>query len=54
MRVWQLGVLTILACSTSGLRAQDGDIEWLPNYREALQVAKATKKPLLVEFRCEA
>ncbi len=49
MKVWQLGVLTILACS-----AQDGDIEWLPNYREGLQVAKATKKPLLVEFRCEA
>jgi hypothetical protein len=54
MKVWQLGVLTVLACSLSGLRAQDGDIEWLPNYREALQVAKTTHKPLLVEFRCEA
>jgi hypothetical protein len=54
MRVWQFGVLAILACSASGLRAQDGDIEWLSNYREALQVAKTTRKPLLVEFRCEA
>jgi hypothetical protein len=54
MKVWQLGVLTVLACSLSGLRAQDGDVEWLPNYREALQVAKTTHKPLLVEFRCEA
>lgn len=54
MRVWQFGMLTILACSLSGLRAQDGDFEWLPNYREALQLAKTTQKPLLVEFRCEA
>lgn len=54
MKVWQFGVLTFLACSVSGLRAQNGDIEWLPNYREALQIARATHKPLLVEFRCEA
>jgi hypothetical protein len=52
MKVWQFGVLSVLACS--GLRAQDGDIAWLPNYREALQIAKSTRKPLLVEFRCEA
>lgn len=54
MKVWPSGVLTVLACSVSGLYAQDGDIEWLPNYREALQVAKAAHKPLFVEFRCEA
>jgi len=54
MKVWELGVLTVLACSQSGLNAQDGDIEWLPNYREAVQIAKTTHKPLLVEFRCEA
>ena len=53
MKVWQFGVLTVLAWSVSG-RAQDGDIEWLPRYREALQVARTTHKPLLVEFRCEA
>jgi hypothetical protein len=53
MKVWQLGVLTVLACSVSG-RAQDGDIEWLLSYREALRVAKTTHKPMLVEFRCEA
>jgi hypothetical protein len=54
MKAWQLGVLTVLAGSLAGLKAQDGDIEWLPNYREALQAAKATQRPLLVEFRCEA
>ena len=52
MKVWELGLL--LACSFSGLLAQDGDIEWLPSYREALRVARSTHKPLLVEFRCEA
>lgn len=54
MKVWQLGVLSVMACSLSGLHAQDGDIEWIPSYREALQVARTTHKPLLVEFRCEA
>ena len=54
MKVWQLGMLTVLACSLPGVHAQDGDIEWLPNYSEALQIARATHKPLFVEFRCEA
>ena len=54
MKVWELGVLAVLTFSSSGLSAQDGDIEWLPSYREALRVARSTHKPLLVEFRCEA
>jgi hypothetical protein len=54
MKACQLAALTVLACSVSGLRAQDGDVEWLPSYREALKIAKATHKPLFVEFRCEA
>jgi len=54
MKVWQLGAIAVFACSWSALRAQDGDIEWIPNYREALQIARTTHKPLLVEFRCEA
>ena len=46
-----LGVLAALAGSMSCM-AQD-DIKWL-GYREGLQVARETHKPLFVEFRCEA
>jgi len=45
-------LFSILA-STACLQAADS-IEWLGNYREAVQRAKETGKPLLVEFRCEA
>jgi len=36
------------------LRADDGGIAWLSDYREALRLAKQTHQPMLVEFRCEA
>ena len=31
---------------------EDDTLEWLSNYRQALELAKATGRPLLVEFRC--
>jgi hypothetical protein len=34
--------------------AQQQLTDWLSDYREALKVAKQTKKPILLEFRCEA
>lgn len=34
--------------------AQEQFIDWLTNYRQALTVAKAAKKPVFLEFRCEA
>jgi hypothetical protein len=34
--------------------AQEQFIDWLTNYREALTQAKAAKKPVFLEFRCEA
>ena len=40
--------------SAAGLRAQDQFITWHANYREALQEAARTQKPLFLEFRCEA
>jgi hypothetical protein len=46
----------MLVASLTGLRpsaAQDG-IPWLDNYQEALRQAKATGKPIFLEFRCEA
>jgi hypothetical protein len=53
MKMWtQLGLLAALA-GAMGCRGQDNDINWL-DYREGLRVARATHKPLFVEFRCEA
>jgi len=34
--------------------AQEQFIDWLSNYRQALTEAKAAKKPVFLEFRCEA
>ena len=34
--------------------AQEQFVDWLTSYREALTQAKATKKPIFLEFRCEA
>ncbi len=38
----------------SPLLADDNEIAWLGDYREALQQAKQTHKPIFLEFRCEA
>ena len=46
-----------LACmvlsAAGGARGQDNRIEWLNNYRDAIQEAKRTQKPIFLEFRCE-
>jgi uncharacterized protein YyaL (SSP411 family) len=44
----------ILSFATILLRAQDNEINWLGNYREALRQAKQENKPIFLEFRCEA
>ena len=31
---------------------EDDTLEWLGNYQQALELAKETGRPLLVEFRC--
>ena len=53
-----LGRYLLLATAAAALggtmKAQDEGINWLGNYREALRQAKETRKPVLVEFRCEA
>jgi hypothetical protein len=47
--------LAYIAGSFAGpLQAQDDEINWLGNYREALQQARQSRKPIFVEFRCEA
>jgi hypothetical protein len=53
-----LGLYTVLACLmglvTLPLQAEDSEINWLGDYREALQLAKQTNKPIFLEYRCEA
>jgi hypothetical protein len=34
--------------------AQEQFIDWQTNYRQALTDAKAAKKPIFLEYRCEA
>lgn len=29
-------------------------VQWVGSYKEALQEAKRTRKPIFLEFRCEA
>jgi len=33
--------------------AQDDSLEWLGDYKQALEQARQTKKPIFLEFRCE-
>ncbi len=40
--------------TTIGLQAQDDEITWLGDYKEAIRQAKRTHKPIFMEFRCEA
>ncbi len=36
------------------LDAQEVDaVDWLDNYQEAVKVARATGKPIFLEYRCE-
>jgi len=52
------GLFVALACFMGflavPLQADDNEINWLGDYREALKVARQTNKPIFLEFRCEA
>ena len=54
----RLGRYAVLACAiglaAASTSAEDGGVTWLGNYREALRQARESRKPLFVEFRCEA
>jgi hypothetical protein len=47
-----LGVFALLAVS-SPLFAEDDDLFWHNNYKEALAEARKTGKPIFLEYRCE-
>lgn len=49
-----LRALAALAVFPFVAAAQDaGGIQWLTSYREALKEARATGKPIFLEYRCE-
>ncbi len=56
MRTRNLLPYAALACAALAgpLPADDDEITWLGSYREAVQQARQSQKPILVEFRCEA
>lgn len=47
-------LIVLMACLSPALFAQQQFINWRTNYRAALQEAAASKKPVFLEFRCEA
>jgi len=47
-------LIALAALFVPALFGQELFIDWLTNYRQALTVAKAAKKPIFLEFRCEA
>lgn len=53
-----LSFFSALACLvgfiTLPLQADDNEINWVGDYREALAQARQTNKPIFIEFRCEA
>ena len=49
-----LRLIALIALAVPTLLAQEQFIDWQTNYRQALTDAKAAKKPVFLEFRCEA
>ena len=47
-------IYLLLAFAAIGLQAQDDEINWLGDYKEAIRQARQTHRPIFIEFRCEA
>lgn len=43
-----------IACLAGIAAGQDDGVHWYGDYKEAIQEAKRTQKPIFLEFRCEA
>ena len=43
----------MVTCGASPIVAQGDSIHWLGDYRDAVQEAKKTQKPIFLEYRCE-
>ena len=54
MKTFYLLLAFLFPFATIGLQAQDDEINWLGDYKEAIRQARQTHKPIFIEFRCEA
>ncbi len=56
MRSFQFAVLAglMFVVSSFPLFADDDTVDWLSSYKDAIQEAKRTQKPIFLEYRCEA
>jgi hypothetical protein len=48
-----LSVFLLSVAAFAQSKAGDDEIVWLDNYQAALKEAKATGKPIFLEYRCE-
>lgn len=46
-------LLLMTSIVAAGCFAQDEGLGWLDNYQDALKAARATGKPIFLEYRCE-
>ena len=55
MRIQQFAARATVFCLTLllPLAAEDDGINWLSSYKEAIQEARRTEKPIFLEYRCE-
>jgi uncharacterized protein YyaL (SSP411 family) len=44
----------VLGSAADLLRAEDDKVFWYSNYKEGLEEAQKTGKPIFLEYRCEA
>ncbi len=52
-RISSLALFAAIAFAGTASPAPD-EIQWLDNYKDAIREAKQTRKPIFLEFRCEA
>ena len=49
----RIALFSILAATVPILAQDDDSLCWLDNYQAAVKEAKATGKPIFLEYRCE-
>jgi hypothetical protein len=54
IRIFQAVLMCLLWAAPAAVTAQGDGVQWLGSYQEALKEAKRTRKPIFLEFRCEA
>lgn len=54
LRRLRLAIAGILLFCAAPALSQEETIDWLDNYQLALEEARKTRKPIFLEFRCEA